>query len=81
MRQQTAGDAGQGGIRITPRLVIGFVLLVLLVIFIAQNSERVDVTLYFWEFRMPLAIALVLAAVVGAVIGWLVPRFRPGSRR
>ncbi|MGH2993954.1 MAG: lipopolysaccharide assembly protein LapA domain-containing protein [Solirubrobacterales bacterium] len=50
---------------------------VLLLIFVLQNFEEVRID--FWVFtsvRMPLIVALVVAALLGALIGWLAPRVR-----
>jgi uncharacterized integral membrane protein len=44
------------------------VLLVLLVVFIAQNSQSVQVSFLGWEGRAPLAVSLLIAAVVGIVL-------------
>lgn len=68
------------GIRVTVRLIVSIVLLILLAIFIAQNAQHVRVTLYFWEFSIRLVWVLIGSALVGALIGWLLPRLR-GSRR
>lgn len=80
MSQQSA-PRGSGGFRPTPKLIVSIVLLALLAIFIVQNAQEVDVDLLFWDVRMRLAFALLLAALGGMIIGWLVPRFRSGSRR
>lgn len=49
-------------------LVIGVVVLVLLMVFILQNLDKVTVNLFFWEFSIPLGVILLLAAITGAVI-------------
>jgi uncharacterized integral membrane protein len=64
-----------------PRLVAFIVLLILLLVFVAQNSERVDVSLLFWDFHMRLVWALLGSAVVGVLLGWMVPRLWPRRRR
>jgi uncharacterized integral membrane protein len=64
-----------------PRLVAFIVLLILLLVFVAQNSERVDVSFFFWDFHMRLVWALLGAAVVGVLLGWMVPRLWPRRRR
>jgi uncharacterized integral membrane protein len=58
-------------------LIIGGVLLLL---FMALNSQKVTVHLIVATVDMPLIFALLIAAVLGALVGWAVPRFR-GSRR
>jgi uncharacterized integral membrane protein len=53
------------------------VLVVLLLIFIIQNSQEVEIKfLFFGSFNTALIFALVLAALLGALIGWLAPRVR-----
>jgi uncharacterized integral membrane protein len=44
------------------------VLLLLLVIFIAQNTQDVEVSFLGWNGQAPLAISLLIAALVGIVI-------------
>ncbi|MQW74629.1 DUF1049 domain-containing protein [Nocardioides sp. dk4132] len=44
------------------------VLLILLLIFIVQNTQDVQVTFLGWEGRAPLAVSLLAAAVTGMVI-------------
>jgi uncharacterized integral membrane protein len=44
------------------------VLLLLLVIFIAQNTQSVAVSFLGWSGRAPLAVSLLIAAVVGIVL-------------
>ncbi len=65
----------------TPRLIAFIVLLIVLLIFVAQNSERVDVSFIIWDFRMRLVWALLGSAVVGVLLGWMVPRVWPRRRR
>lgn len=71
----------RGGVRMSPKLIIFVILLVLAVIFAAQNSQRVDLTLFFWDFRLRLVWALLIFGLIGAVLGWMVPRLRAGRRR
>jgi uncharacterized integral membrane protein len=55
------------------------VLLILLAIFVLQNSQEVKIDfLFFTSTTTPLIIALVLSAAIGALIGWLAPRARRG---
>src|SRR5690242_6420759 len=44
------------------------VLLLLLVVFIAQNTQRVQVSFLGWGGRAPLAVSLLVAALIGVVI-------------
>jgi uncharacterized integral membrane protein len=50
----------------------------LLVIVIAQNSQKVQVDLLFVHTTTPLIFALALAGILGALIGWLAPHVRRG---
>lgn len=50
-----------------------------LVIFMALNSQKVEVNFIFGSAEMPLIFALLVAAALGALVGWATPRLR-GSR-
>ena len=52
------------------------VLVVLVIIFIAQNSQSVKVKFLFVDTTTPLIFALLIAAVLGAVIGYVGPLVR-----
>ncbi len=54
---------------------------VLLVLFLAQNSEDANITILFKDFTMPLFFALLLAAVLGAFASMLFGFFRRRARR
>jgi uncharacterized integral membrane protein len=44
------------------------VLLLLLIIFIAQNTQDVDISFLGWSGRAPLSVSLLAAALAGIVI-------------
>ncbi len=48
-------------------IVLGLVLL-LLIVFIAQNTQQVDVSFLGWTGQTPLAVALLIAAVAGLAL-------------
>lgn len=56
------------------------VALLLLIIFVAQNSQKVQVDFLFTQTDTPLVFALIIAGVLGALIGWLAPRVRRHDR-
>jgi uncharacterized integral membrane protein len=58
---------------------IGTVIL-LLIIFVAQNAQKVEVHFFFAKAQTPLIFALLIAVVLGVLIGWLVPRVRRSRR-
>ena len=49
-------------------LVIGILGLVLILVFILQNLQSVDLSFLIFHGRLPLAIALLFAVLLGAVI-------------
>lgn len=49
-------------------LIVGLVVLIILLIFILQNLDSVPINILFWEFSLPLGVAVLLAAIMGAVI-------------
>jgi uncharacterized integral membrane protein len=55
--------------------------LVLLAIFVIQNSQSVPVEFLFTTIDTPLFFALIVAGALGAVIGWAAPRVRRGGYR
>jgi uncharacterized integral membrane protein len=60
--------------------VLGIAILLLL-IFIAQNAQKVTVDFLFVETETPLIFALLIAGALGALIGWAWPHVRRGRRR
>ncbi|MCG2712752.1 MAG: lipopolysaccharide assembly protein LapA domain-containing protein [Candidatus Omnitrophica bacterium] len=44
--------------------------LFLLVIFVAQNYEKVEIKLLFWSFTTSRAIILFFTLITGMIIGW-----------
>ncbi|MGO4617255.1 lipopolysaccharide assembly LapA domain-containing protein [Nocardia sp. 2YAB30] len=53
-------------------LIAGALILVLLLIFILQNLETVEVSLFFWHFSLPLGVAVLLSVIGGALVMALV---------
>ena len=62
------------------KLWAALVALLVLVIFVVQNSQEVTVDFLFTTTTTPLIFALLLAGVLGALVGWLLPRVRRGGR-
>jgi len=54
--------------------------LLLVIILIAQNAQKVEVDFLFIHTTTPLIFALVIAALLGAVIGYAGPRVRQRRR-
>ncbi|MBV7294034.1 LapA family protein [Corynebacterium sp. TAE3-ERU16] len=53
-------------------MIVGALLLILLLIFIMQNQQAVELTLFAWTFTVPAGIGVLLAAIAGALIMALV---------
>ncbi|EFG77344.1 hypothetical protein HMPREF0591_2736 [Mycobacterium parascrofulaceum ATCC BAA-614] len=49
-------------------LIAGFLILILLLIFITQNTATTAFTFLGWHWSLPLGVAILLAAVVGGLI-------------
>lgn len=49
-------------------LIAGAILLILLIVFIAENSQTVKIDLIFGDVNAALAIGLLLSAVIGALL-------------
>ena len=57
-------------------LISGFLILIVLLIFIAQNTEATPFTFLRWHWSLPLGVAMLLAAVCGGLITALVSAAR-----
>ena len=56
------------------------VLIVLALIFIAQNSQSVQVKFLFFDASMPLIFGLLIATILGVLIGYVGPIVRRHHR-
>lgn len=57
-------------------LVLGLLILILLLVFILQNNVPADFEYMTWSFRLPLGVAMLLAAIAGALVMALVGSLR-----
>ena len=46
-------------------LIVGFLILTILLIFIAQNTDSASFAFLGWRWSLPLGVAILLAAVCG----------------
>ncbi|AKK09078.1 DUF1049 domain-containing protein [Corynebacterium testudinoris] len=53
-------------------LIIGALLLILLLVFILQNQQAVELNLFAWSFSFPAGIGYLFSAITGALIMALV---------
>jgi len=49
-------------------LIAGFVILILLLVFILQNTDAATVHFFGWEWNLPVGVAILLAAVCGGLL-------------
>src|SRR6476659_10629592 len=49
-------------------LIVGFVLLILLLVFITQNTDSATVHFFAWEWNLPIGVGVLLAAVCGGLL-------------
>ena len=49
-------------------LIAGFVILILLLVFIMQNTDSATVHFFGWDWNLPVGVALLLAAVCGGLL-------------
>jgi uncharacterized integral membrane protein len=52
-------------------LIVGFVILIVLLVFIAQNTDSAQFAFLGWHWSLPLGVAILLAAVLGGLIAVL----------
>jgi uncharacterized integral membrane protein len=53
-------------------LTVGLLILIVLLVFITQNTESVEMTFLGWHWSLPLGVQILLAAVAGALVTVLV---------
>jgi uncharacterized integral membrane protein len=49
-------------------LIVGFLVLILLLVFIMQNTDSTTIHLFGWEWNLPVGVAVLFAAVCGGLL-------------
>jgi len=49
-------------------LIVGFVILIVLLVFILQNTDSATVHFFAWEWNLPIGVGVLLAAVCGGLL-------------
>ncbi|OLT21109.1 hypothetical protein BJF78_08570 [Pseudonocardia sp. CNS-139] len=62
--------------RVSPRLVIALVIVVLVGIFVAQNRDTVQIQLFAVTVTSPVWLLLVIMVLIGVLVGLLLGRRR-----
>jgi len=57
-------------------LVVGFLVLILLLVFILQNGDDVTLKLFAWQLTMQKGVAILLSAVLGGLLAFSVAGVR-----
>ena len=60
--------------RLNPRLVLGVVLGLLVLVFVVENTKETKIRFFVPQVTAPLWIGLMVAALLGAVAGGLIAR-------
>ena len=61
------------------RQIVLLVLLVLILIFVLQNTRVVEVRILFWRVAMSRSLMLIAAFLIGLLGGWILHGFRAAS--
>lgn len=59
---------------------LAIVLVILVIIFIAQNTATVSISLLWWTLSSPLWVTLAGVLLVGLIIGYIISRRRQNKR-
>ncbi|MCP9275872.1 LapA family protein [Mycolicibacterium arenosum] len=54
----------------------GFVVLILLLVFVMQNTDTTTIHMFGWAWELPVGVALLLAAIAGGLLTFLVGTVR-----
>ena len=64
------GESSDGpDLRLITRLLVAAVVVVLAILFVAQNSDRVETSFVFFDVTTRLWVGLLVALVLGALLG------------
>jgi putative membrane protein len=66
---------------VSARKIILLVLLVVIAVFILQNTEVIQIRFLLWKATLSEAIVLFASLGIGFLSGWLIATFRPKRDR
>ncbi|MBN1228102.1 MAG: LapA family protein [Deltaproteobacteria bacterium] len=61
--------------------VVSLILLALVIVFVIQNTQVVEVQFFSWKISMSRALLLLATFVVGIFVGLLSTRLKPRDRK
>jgi uncharacterized integral membrane protein len=59
--------------KISPKLILILVLITLIIIFSIQNSNIVQLKVFFWKVNIPGVLLIMLSVSVGIIMGLIFP--------
>ncbi len=59
-----------------PKTIIILILIVLAIVILIQNTQVVEVQVFFWKIAMSRIIMIIFLLIVGFVIGYFVPKLQ-----
>jgi uncharacterized integral membrane protein len=69
MPSQGRPEPKEPGFRPSGRQIVGAVIAIVLIVFIATNTDDANVTLIFFDVEWPLWLVLAVSAVLGVLVG------------
>jgi uncharacterized integral membrane protein len=66
--EPSTGESRDGGLQLSGGTIGSIAGVALLVIFMLQNTERVTLTLFVWDFSWPVWLLVAFSASVGALV-------------
>jgi uncharacterized integral membrane protein len=79
--REPAGDWTERREGPSGKVLLLIVALVLLALFVLQNTNDADINFLFWDVQVPLWIVIVVSAALGVLAGWTLAKVRRGMRR
>lgn len=61
---------------LNPRILAAAIVFVLLLVFVIQNTEVVQLTFLFWSIAMSRALLILFMLAIGAALGWFLNSYR-----
>ena len=59
------------------RNIFLLIVLVVVLVFVLQNTDVVSIHFFFWKATLSLAIVLIGSVAFGLAVGWLMATFKP----